>query len=590
PSVVMGDFLDNHAANVQGYLDEREAPPAGMDNCPVCNKVLADEEPILRTLFQCQDCPMSATACRACVLQDHRARPFDRIRRWSPEDECWEKVSTADLGNVVYLGHGSGCCPKILKHDDGTPDPQSRTRIITVLHEHGLVDMPFVFCICENALPDPAQLLAAGLWPATWDTPETATTLNALETFHNLSLQAQVNIHDYLEHLKRMTDGVITDQVKDRNREFSHSIRQYSFVRLCRRQGVSPSRGLEPRSLAVECPACPRPNVNTRENYWERAKRYLHVDALRVTFDGNFHFNLKWKKTDANDFPFTKGAGYFVHKDDMAKFLKKVGQKPPKQKETSTCANFGAMDYGKYKGQVSGIVAVLCRHGFTLPGGVVDLHFGERFAYVDFAVVSALQPYLHLPLWVMIYDIMCQYIIRFKIRIDEEFTPDMIKDLESIVSTDFPDIIAGVGKYHLSMHTQGCREKFSMHHLPCACIDDGETCERLWGVISAMSRRTKEMSAGHRHDVLNDLFYDQNVRKMHRMVSFLLSKLPKAEEHLEELSEYLKTLENSVISECGKGTLDEWKATKAEWKRCVVDITQHADLVSPYEMPKEVGE
>ncbi len=117
----------------------------------------------------------------------------------------------------------------------------------------------------------------------------------------------------------------------------------------------------------------------------------------------------------------------------------------------------------------------------------------------------------------MVYDIMCQYIIRFKIRIDEEFTPKMINDLESIMSTQFPDILAGVGKYHLSMHTQGCREKFSMHHLPCACVDDGETCERLWGVISAMSRRTKEMSPGHRHDVLNDLFYDQNVRKMHQM-------------------------------------------------------------------------
>ncbi|KAI0691309.1 hypothetical protein C8T65DRAFT_745510 [Cerioporus squamosus] len=34
PSVVMGDFLDNHAANVQGHLDDREVPPASMDRCP----------------------------------------------------------------------------------------------------------------------------------------------------------------------------------------------------------------------------------------------------------------------------------------------------------------------------------------------------------------------------------------------------------------------------------------------------------------------------------------------------------------------------------------------------------------------------
>lgn len=131
--------------------------------------------------------------------------------------------------------------------------------------------------------------------------------------------------------------------------------------------------------------------------------------------------------------------------------------------------------------------------------------------------MSALQPYLSLPLCHMVYDIMCQYIIRFKIRIDENFDADMLHKLESIDSVDFPEIIAGVGKYHLSMHTKSCRKKFSMHHLPCSCIDDGETCERLWGLISAISRRTKEMSAGHRHDVLNDHFYDQNVRKLHAM-------------------------------------------------------------------------
>ncbi len=69
-----------------------------------------------------------------------------------------------------------------------------------------------------------------------------------------------------------------------------------------------------------------------------------------------------------------------------------------------------------------------------------------------------------------------------------------------------------------------------------------------------------------------------------------MTKLPKAEEHLDELSEYLKTLQTSIIAECGEETLAEWRATEAEWKARVVDITQHADLVSPYEMPKEVGQ
>ncbi|RPD67803.1 hypothetical protein L226DRAFT_474379 [Lentinus tigrinus ALCF2SS1-7] len=569
-------------------MDLRESPPDVQDVCPVCQRRLDREPASMRSLFRCQDCPMGVTMCHACILHDHRARPFDRIRRWSTEDECWVKTSTAELGHVVYLGHGGHCCPKIPRDQDGNPDPRTRQRTITVLHEHGIVEMPFVFCRCASPVNDVQQLLAVGLWPATWDTPKTATTLTTLETLHNLSLQAHVNYHDYLEHLKRMTDGVLTSEVPDRYRELTHSMRQYSFVRLCRRRGVTAGSKIPPRTLVVECPACPHPERNVRKNFFKRAKEFIHVDALRVTFDGNFHFNLKWKQTDKNDFPLVQGAGFFVHADDMAKYLKKA-DRGAKTKETSTCNHFGAMDYGKYKGEVSGIVAVLCRHGFTLPAGVVDLHFGERFVYVDFAVVSALQPYLSLPLWQLIYDIMCQYIIRFKIRLDENFDKDMLAALESIDRVDLPQIIAAVGKYHLSMHTIKCREKFSMHHLPCSCIDDGETCERLWGIINAVARRTKEMSPGHRQDVLNDHFYDQNVKKMHGLVAQLAFKLPKSEEHLRDIQAYVETLEKSIVQQSGEETLKEWKALEAEWKRKVIDIEQHATIVSPYQVPERAG-
>ena len=213
PSAVMGDFLDRHATQAQDYLDERETPPTTTDVCPVCQRSLKSETPSLRTLFRCQDCPMGQMMCHTCVLKDHHSRPFDRLRRWSPEEECWEKVSTADLGHVVYLGHGGACCPKI-PHVNGLPDPQSRSRLMTVLHEHGLAEVPFVFCRCEAPINYAHQLLAVGLWPATWEEPETVITLTTLETFHNLSLQAQVNTNDYLEHLKRMTYGVLTSQVK----------------------------------------------------------------------------------------------------------------------------------------------------------------------------------------------------------------------------------------------------------------------------------------------------------------------------------------------------------------------------------------
>ena len=43
--------------------------------------------------------------------------------------------------------------------------------------------------------------------------------------------------------------------------------------------------------------------------------RFLH--ALFVAIDGNFVSNRKDKLADPEDFPLSKGAGYFVNEDDV---------------------------------------------------------------------------------------------------------------------------------------------------------------------------------------------------------------------------------------------------------------------------------
>ncbi len=117
------------------------------------------------------------------------------------------------------------------------------------------------------------------------------------------------------------------------------------------------------------------------------------------------------------------------------------------------------------------------------------------------------------------------------------------------------------------------------------------------------------------------------------LVDFFMNKLPEAEEHLKDLVEYLATIERTVIKSCeadktkkttddeagtqaasssssppstpaheageddgedatcaGRELINGWKAAEAEWKKKVVDIRQHADLVSPYEPKEETGE
>lgn len=226
----------------------------------------------------------------------------------------------------------------------------------------------------------------------------------------------------------------------------------------------------------------------------------------------------------------------------------------------------------------------------------------NRYIYIDFAKVSALQRYLKLKLLVGSYDIYCQYIIHFRERLEVEFTPEMLDELESIKDPNLPAIVAAVGKYHLSMHKPACRPFFSLHNLPGACMDCGETCERLWGITNAVSRRTKEMSAGYRQDALNDLYGDHNVRRVHGLgehdctprrtniehafVALELSqKLKIAEERLAACTEYLETVEASVQARFPKRTLDQWRDAHATWTRDVVNVVNHKHLDNPFEPP-----
>ena len=78
-------------------------------------------------------------------------------------------------------------------------------------------------------------------------------------------------------------------------------------------------------------------------------------------------------------------------------------------------------------------------------------------------------------------------------------------------------IIAGIGKYHTPMHTAKCRPFHSLNHLPGAADSFSENTKQKWADIEGITWATKEMSAGHRHDKINDHNSDTNTRLVHGM-------------------------------------------------------------------------
>ena len=147
---------------------------------------------------------------------------------------------------------------------------------------------------------------------------------------------------------------------------------------------------------------------------------------------------------------------------------------------------------------------------------------GPRFAYVDYCMCSGLAPYFTLCRHCSGYDINCQYRIHFKSRIRE--LQEQFPTLSVFQIMFFPYTLPGIGKFHAPAHTSSCRTAYSYNFLPGVGMTDGEALERIWSVFNSLALRTKEMSSGHRHDVINDFHSDMNIRRLHAMRMYYPSR------------------------------------------------------------------
>lgn len=577
PSEYMRAFLNRWAVPALLGLLGREQCPVDAMSCKACKEPTTTSP----TRYRCCDCHNAPVLCKACVLSSHAHNPFHFVAEWDIKRGFWKRQPLSNLGVVLDLGHDGDRCV----YASGTPRP------MCIVSEHGVHEIGVRFCGCldkttRSTTPDVTQLLQQGLWPASWEQPRTAFTIGVMKTFSLLSHQGNMNAYDYVEVLRRKTDGTITEGTVDRYREFLIANRTFSYVTAAKRHGQQPG-SLSYAALAILCPACPQTDMNMDPKWKNRTEELRFLDALYYSIDGNFHANLKDKPFDKDDVPLTKGAGYFADEDLFSAYTAKLG---PLQPEPSTCHKFVAMGLGPYWGRVSGTVGLFCaRHMFVLPGGHVDLQKGERFSNVDFAVSFGLRRWMDLLMHVAAYDVQCQYRLKFKTRMASMWKIlsrlDKCKILKGNDRKLFPWTIAGVGKFHLAGHRADCRYRWSFNFLPYSAMMDGEAPERIWSVTNPLSNRTREMNPGHRHDIMNEFYSDQNVRRTHNISTSLDRKHRTAQEYLPPVAKALDTLETSIINQYGKKKLETLKEKEAAFKIRVVDHEKHAGLENPYDLP-----
>ncbi|KAI1785585.1 hypothetical protein LXA43DRAFT_899423 [Ganoderma leucocontextum] len=575
------------APQAQRAMFVRDAGPLNPIKCPPPH---CQELPKGKPAYRCVDCYHAPVVCEDCIVRDHLHNPFHRIEVWSDAMSFWERMSLSQLdGFVLNLGHAGEKCPS-----------QDGLRTMTIVHEHGIIKMKVRLCDCipkgdKFPIPEPIQLLHFGLFPGTWKAPRTAFTINGLRDYHLLSVQCQITGIDFATYLQRCTDNVLSKDVTERHWELNETMHNFMFLRSTRRAREEPKFDLDSGSLAVLCPACPQPHKNMDPEQY-REKEDLYLDMLFYMIDGNFQASQKFKPMDSTDFPLTTGAAYYADEREYEIYHSQLG---PRRKEVrrqhllpnsadhdtfyyrTTCRKFGAMGYSRYKGRVSGVVSLSCAwHMFVIPCGTVDITGGESFAYPDYCMCAGLRPWSCLRRHHRGYDINCQYTVNLHDRIVDirKKHPDL-----ATISTRFPWTMVGIGKFHVAAHQESCRSRYSYYYLPGSAMTDGKAPKRIWSTLNHLSLRTKEMSSGHRHDVINDYHADMNTRRLHNMHNTLAGRLERAKVEEARTKEYLMELEMNVPAD----KLEEWRLEEGKWKENVEHLEQDgANFDSPYELKK----
>jgi Kyakuja-Dileera-Zisupton transposase len=185
---------------------------------------------------------------------------------------------------------------------------------------------------------------------------------------------------------------------------------------------------------------------------------------------------------------------------------------------------------------VTGLVAIACaRHGCYAPNSLADLSLGEGQRNMDFSLLKAIfltnvDPEQGL---LLIYDIVCQYIVHLLYRIGNHL-PEGLK------------IDAAIGLFHVHAHKDDCFFRFASSFIPGAGIVAGEILESLWSTLNRISPAARTATLAHRAEIIDDHATDSNHKRMLGMASALCRSHQKATEMFGLAQDYYDKLTNQA--------------------------------------------
>ncbi|KAK7053871.1 CxC2 domain-containing protein [Favolaschia claudopus] len=513
--------------------------------CSCCSSALDEGEAPVR----CDECG-DFVQCRACVVSRHELMPLHSVERWN--GRFWVKSSLASLGCVYQLGHGGFRCPR----------PASHPREMVVLHFPNIFTIKYRYCGCDvsDHANNLQQLLRNGWYPATTVDPATCATIATLKIFRLLNVVGNLTVHDFIKTVERSSDAAGLHSVPDRYKSFGLISRQFVFLQRLMRAGRGhDERGVEGTKAgecALLCWACPHAGINLPEGWREVSPEFQFLFILIVAMDANFRLRNRLRHNEKDDPPLGSGWGYMVEEKKYREHLRGyVGEE-----DISTCVAFQALlqkDTRVTTGlRCSGVGGVVCaRHEVVRPQGLGDLQKGERYANMDYILLSSVLGITAMYLAIS-YDIACQWRIKFPLRLKE--MPEKLRlDLASIT------VLFALPVWHAAAHERTCQVQNSLSYTVGVGRTDGEGVERVWSRLNPLAWATREKGRGGRADAIEDevdfLNFEKNINLGMTLPRKLVVAIDERDRQVAGFQQVDETLEEE--------TREEWQSVIDCWQR-----------------------
>lgn len=193
--------------------------------------------------------------------------PLDYI----PNQEAAASLGTADDDTQSFTFAGD------IPRTDALNNPYIR-----VVHTNGIHHIAMVYCSCRGQEMAHSDIMAAGLFPTSFNRYRTVFTHAVLDDFRLSNLECKASAYQYFQKLRRQTSPMSPDTVPNLYHELRRVSRLWRWMKKLKWAGVAygseSSLDTKPGELAIFCPACPQPGINLPDNWLADPKRYYRIN------------------------------------------------------------------------------------------------------------------------------------------------------------------------------------------------------------------------------------------------------------------------------------------------------------------------